>query len=1168
LSLSLFAIATHHSKQYSIMSESPVAQEKDEQVPESSDTAFSRFGGTVARRSYGPAASGMDTTDTTAKDSPRGNILTSADLLTVDMSQPDYSQSLFAMTNDDDDDESPSNDACTLKSDEEGEEESDKENTSDDKGVEYLDDDTDKEEEQPEKEPVSRGRTKTSFRSVLESTGESASLTPTTEPVKNTKEAVDETQDDISDSEAEEDVDDDATVEFHTNDETPPVAEKQVKETVVEETATTSKETATTKASEEKNQPDKDALITSIDNLFVHADKLTVTVRDIVLSLEAEYDVKFLKPTKNIVRTHLTDLIKGHVEPTVESEEPASESEDEEKEVSDAGEDFESSDDEEEQVKKAPKKKRKAKSTKRVSPRQKPSKKKPSHVRIHAEMLRKRRIEELRVRNEELQVKQSKEDQKRAEQIAAKFETDTDELRLKRLEDRLDLLQKLDQKRIRVISDEAKGEGKAPKVNLEETAKLMANDDNQVPSAAKTEDSDDSDDDFELEIVGKDEPSATTKPFPKVATAGPPVVAKSSAISMLDMVGGLKPSDKKSKRVISLTADRPQASPGKSMTARAALRNSLRAKQRKGANMWLARELGYKTQEEHMRDCMLVEQKKREDVVKREEERLKANERKQLRERLLMDSSPYEEAEEEKYNPDDEVEGTTGGADDGNESDEEMAQARQIEEEQNSESTPEEKSPDASTSSEDDVDATPDEDYEPQAKKNVAESKEEHQSEDTQPLEAATVPAENESPVLDANSADAETQEVEMDGGATESAVVADQKEADQPNQDDVTKLGDETIAPSDDSEPPVEDSNATKPVSDPDTPTLAADQNDEDHASTNDAVEDVEENEFAGDSPDAEFGDEDVAEENKGPKDKNAGWKAMLQKEAEKLKKQKARKNGKGLVEAEADEEEEEEVAGLEDFGFSVANKKKDDDDAEEADADKLTEEDLKHVVDDLSDDEGDEEAGEAARKELEQKEEKERHKEIIRRMRDGYDGRRGGIAGAGVGARGMHRFDQLVAADNREDAKRLGLLNDDELDSDNEAAKGDGNGDDEEDDENALLDKMLKDRFLHRSSLDEVEENFSSDEEEEEEVTEGTCVYALRVSLLLRCNLTNTSPCLQTRIKTPKTMMRRNKSAWQSDLRSVLECSGLLRLTARMRSFRSFVSLTRTKPRGSNSK
>jgi hypothetical protein len=52
--------------------------------------------------------------------------------------------------------------------------------------------------------------------------------------------------------------------------------------------------------------------------------------------------------------------------------------------------------------------------------------------------------------------------------------------------------------------------------------------------------------------------------------------------------------------------------------------------------------------------------------------------------------------------------------------------------------------------------------------------------------------------------------------------------------------------------------------------------------------------------------------------------------------------------------------------------------------------------------------------------------------------------------------------------------LLNDDELDCDDEE-KGDPMKDnDEVEDEAALLDKMLKDRFLHRSNVD-IEEYFS---------------------------------------------------------------------------------------------
>lgn len=212
----------------------------------------------------------------------------------------------------------------------------------------------------------------------------------------------------------------------------------------------------------------------------------------------------------------------------------------------------------------------------------------------------------------------------------------------------------------------------------------------------------------------------------------------------------------------------------------------------------------------------------------------------------------------------------------------------------------------------------------------------------------------------------------------------------------------------------------------------------------------------------------------------KNAAWKEMLKKEAEQLKKKKAlRKNG-SLVEDEAEEEEEEEgVAGLEDFGFTLNSKKKDLDEEEDLNDD-ADDDDFEDIVDSLSDNEGDEEAGEAGRKELALKEENARHKEIIRRMREGYDGKRGGIAGGGE-ARGNLRFDQLVAADNRDDARRLGLLNDDELDSDaeNNVANAVDEIEDEED-----LDKILKDRYLNRTEIPEEEFSDSDQDEEEDDI------------------------------------------------------------------------------------
>ena len=195
--------------------------------------------------------------------------------------------------------------------------------------------------------------------------------------------------------------------------------------------------------------------------------------------------------------------------------------------------------------------------------------------------------------------------------------------------------------------------------------------------------------------------------------------------------------------------------------------------------------------------------------------------------------------------------------------------------------------------------------------------------------------------------------------------------------------------------------------------------------------------------------------------KPRNSAWQAMLQKEKEALAKQKKlHKRGGGLVDGEAEEEDEEDqgIAGLEDFGFAVQKKNEGDND-DDVDGD-ANEDDLEHIVDDVSDGEGDEEAGEEARQRLERDEEKERHKDIIRRMREGYDGRCGGIASGAGGARGTLRFDQLVAADNREDAKRLGLLNDDELNSDDEGEGGAGGkgkkGGDEEDDEAVQLGEL----------------------------------------------------------------------------------------------------------------
>ena len=129
-----------------------------------------------------------------------------------------------------------------------------------------------------------------------------------------------------------------------------------------------------------------------------------------------------------------------------------------------------------------------------------------------------------------------------------------------------------------------------------------------------------------------------------------------------------------------------------------------------------------------------------------------------------------------------------------------------------------------------------------------------------------------------------------------------------------------------------------------------------------------------------------------------------------------------------------------------------------------------------------------------------------MLRRIREGYDGRRGGIAGGGT-ARGNHRFDQLVSADNRDDARRLGLLNDDEIESEDDGDIPGTKDNGEVEDETALLDKMLKNRHMNRANL--PDERFSDDEEDEGEDGEKACGKAFNiftfaiVTLFLLCIL-----------------------------------------------------------------
>ena len=768
--------------------------------------------------------------------------------------------------------------------------------------------------------------------------------------------------------------------------------------------------------------PTLEELLTHVDEAFhLVPDPLQVTVRDVLTLVEqrcgASGGANLTKPRKAAIRARLTELVaqwqqqqeeeekvtdndgeNGDDASDSEREEDNSDDDDEEEAPNESEED---DDDDEEyttkQLRKGVRKNQKKTSSKQAKPSSSkkkvsiqskeaktPSSARPRRplksdsrakaLRLHAEKLRKRRLEELRVRNEELQLEEGQQqDKKRAEEIAAKFDTDTDELRFQRLEQRIGLLSKLDEKRLTVVQQETV-------VELSESSE---------------DDGDDSDDDDDLEVEGWS------------SNLLAPHVRNRDALSLLQMA------DHRACRRHLQAHLRPtgtvgsSSSPSRALQARAALKNSLLQRRRQQSNRWLARELGYKSEKEHLKDCLEAEHRKQALILQRERDRLEHNKR--IRERLLDGADVLDDdeaaVEDTGANP-----SPAPAAADDEEEDEEMVMARELKSKEQDSDDREPSSTSASHFRED--------------KSSMGEN-----------AGASAMPIDDVSSMMgDTDIAD--------DGGPTESNVKSQ-----------VAALPDVTPTATASSYPSASEFEV--------------------FGANDDGASDADTRSVSEPAPSP--GDAPVPAVKKPQGPRNAAWKALLEKDAAQAKRMKARKSG--LVEDEADEEEDEQQAGLEDFGFTVHKKKKEDEENE----DDYNEDDLKGVVDDLSDDEGDEDAGERARKALEKQEEKERHKEILRRMRDGYDGRRGGIASGGFGARGVHRFDELVAADNREDAKRLGLLNDDELESDGEEAgeKASAGGDDEDDDEAALLDKMLKDRFLHRSSV-EMEENFSDDEEE----------------------------------------------------------------------------------------
>jgi hypothetical protein len=255
----------------------------------------------------------------------------------------------------------------------------------------------------------------------------------------------------------------------------------------------------------------------------------------------------------------------------------------------------------------------------------------PSHVRIHAEMVRKRQLGKEAAA---ARAAQSEADRRRAEAIARKFQTDTEENRIQRRKDRVGLLGKLQARRFDLIKNcdveenendtlrtlgqkmaaemkveenvidasaaaamaaaprltasnpvnipdesDASKEGGTEKMEDKEEKRPSSKRANVIDDSSSDDDSDDdsdaadADDDLELEIIGE------APAVPSAASTVSKAPSPSKASSALDILakGGAK---KKAARSV----PKKNIAPG-----RATLRNALRAKQVQAGNKWLAR---------------------------------------------------------------------------------------------------------------------------------------------------------------------------------------------------------------------------------------------------------------------------------------------------------------------------------------------------------------------------------------------------------------------------------------------------------------------------------------------------------------------------------------------------------------------------------------------------
>jgi hypothetical protein len=200
--------------------------------------------------------------------------------------------------------------------------------------------------------------------------------------------------------------------------------------------------------------------------------------------------------------------------------------------------------------------------------------------------------------NESKAPKMSEEDRQRAQAIAARFDTTRDELRVKRIEDRVGLIDRLRTKRLELISislsedeedrvtiaelavkKEQAEELERPKLtstnavpNTNDTKKEAVGDDDENNSSSNDDDDDEEESEDDLEIIAQPKPSNMTSTTTAKITSTVDLVFQQLGNHNNRSV--IHPQKKASK---------PPAN------SRMALQNALRAKALNSSNRWLAR---------------------------------------------------------------------------------------------------------------------------------------------------------------------------------------------------------------------------------------------------------------------------------------------------------------------------------------------------------------------------------------------------------------------------------------------------------------------------------------------------------------------------------------------------------------------------------------------------